>query len=89
MEYRPNSNPEGSERVRAETLAFFLTEHYVMNRAINQWEAPKYITYDRDDARLRSFYTNEWPHGLNPAPNAFSEAGLFFTGKKMYSLLLN
>ena len=86
LEYRPYSNPENCESDRAESSVLSLTEHYVMNSAINHWEGPKYITYSTKDARLRSFVINDWPHGLNSAPNALCEAGLFFTGRNMHTL---
>ena len=86
MEYRPYSNPDNSESVRVESPVLSLTEHCVMNRAINHWEGQKYITYNTKDARLRSFVINDWPHDLNPAPNAFREAGLFFTCKNIHTL---
>jgi len=63
MEYSPHSNPENSASVRAESRVLSLTGHYVMNRATNHWEGPKYITYSTKDARLRSFAINDWPHG--------------------------
>lgn len=63
MEYRPNSNPENSASIRAESPILSLTEHNVMNRAMNRWDGPKYTTYSTKDARLRSFVINDWPHG--------------------------
>ena len=32
-----------------------LTEHYFQNRAIDQWDGPKYETYGSKELRLRSF----------------------------------
>jgi len=80
-EYRPNSNSENSTCIRAESPILSLTEHYMLNHAINCWDGPKYTTYNTSDARLRSFVINDWPHDLQPSPNALSEAGFFYTRK--------
>ena len=80
MEHRPNSIPEIYERVRAESPSLSLIDHYVKNRVITRWEGPKYTSYNTKDARLRSFIINDWPHDLNPTPEALCEAGLFFHG---------
>ena len=89
MEHIPNSIPEVYELVRAETPNLSLIELYVKNRAITRWEGPKYTSYNTKDARLRSFIVNDWPHGLNPIPEALSEAGLFFTGKNTHTHSFN
>jgi hypothetical protein len=42
MEHRPNSKSDTSaDIIRAESPIRSLTEHYVLNRAINQWDGPK------------------------------------------------
>ena len=79
MEHRPKSNPENS---RAESL----TKHYVMNRAINFWDGPKFITCSTKEARLRSFVVYEWPHDLNPTPDDLSEAGFFAVGRNLHTI---
>ena len=66
MEYRPNSNPENSAAIRAESPILPLTEHYVLSRATNVWDGPKYATYRTKGARLRSFVIHDWPLGLDP-----------------------
>jgi hypothetical protein len=62
MEYRPNSKSDISSR--AELTILSLTEHYVLNRALNQWNGRKYVQYGAKEARLRSFIINDWPQVL-------------------------
>jgi len=45
MLYLPNSNPENNAANRAESLILQLSEHYVLTRATNVWDGPKYVTY--------------------------------------------
>ena len=80
MEYRPNSNPENSS---AESP----TEHYVMNRAINFWDGPKFINCSTKEARLRSFVIYEWPHDVIPTPDALSQTGFFAVGRNLHTIL--
>jgi len=78
MKFQPNSIPDTdpSSIVRSS-----LTQHYFQNRAIEQWDGPKYETYGSKEVRLRSFVIHNWPHVLEPAPSDLSDAGFFFTGK--------
>ena len=78
MKFQPNSIPDTdpSSIVRSS-----LTQHYFQNRAIEQWDGPKYETYGSKEVRLRSFVIHNWPHVLEPAPSDLSDAGFFFTGR--------
>ena len=78
MEYRPNSNPENSVGIRPESPILTLTEHYLLSCAVNLWDRSKYATKSTKETRLRSFIIHDWPHGLQPALNASSDAGFFF-----------
>jgi len=51
MEHRPNSIPEGYERVRAHSPILSLIDHFVKNCAITRWEGPKYASYNTKAAR--------------------------------------
>ena len=86
MEHRPNSIPEGYERVTAHSPILSLVDLFVKKCAITRWEGPKYASYNTNAARLRSFIVNDWPQGLNPTPEALADAGLFFTGKDTLTL---
>jgi len=81
LQYRPNSNPENSAGIRAESPILSLMEHYMLTRAANLWDGPKYASYRRKEARLRSSVIHDWPLCLDPAPIALSDAGFFFTGR--------
>jgi len=81
MEYWPNSNPENSASIRGKSTILSLTEHYLLTRATNVWDGPKYATYRRKETRLRSFVIHAWPLGLDPAPSVLSDAGFFYTGR--------
>jgi hypothetical protein len=81
MEHRPNSNPENSAVIRAESPILSLTERYILTRVTNLWDGSKYVTYRTKEARVRSFIIRDWTHVLDPAPNALSDACFFFTGR--------
>ena len=75
MENKSNSKSDTSSRAESPILS--LTEHYVFNRATNQCDGPKYVTYGTKEARLRSFIIHDWPHVLDPATSALSDAVFF------------
>ena len=50
MEYRPNSYPDNSAIIRAESPILSLPGHYVLNLDINCWDDPKYTTYSTKEA---------------------------------------
>jgi len=50
MEHRPNSEPDTPSEAESPILS--LTEHYILNRAINKWHGPKYVTYNTQETRL-------------------------------------
>jgi len=82
MEYRPNSKPEeNSIALNTESFPLPLSEHYILTRAVNVWDGPKFVTYRTNDARLKSFVIHEWPLEWHPKPSALSDAGFFYTGK--------
>jgi len=82
MEHRTNSKPDVSADIsRAESLILSLTGHYVLTRAMNRWDGPKYVTYSTQEALLGSFIIHDCAHVLEPAPNALSDPGFIFTGK--------
>jgi len=82
MEHWPNSKSDTTADISgAESTTLSLTEHYVMTHAINQSDGPKYVTYTTRGARLRTFIIHDWPHVLEPALSALSDAGFFFTCK--------
>jgi hypothetical protein len=62
------------------------SEHYVLKRAINYWQAPRHPTYNSLSARLQSF--KNWPHNETQTPEALSEAGFYYDGKNFLLLLL-
>jgi len=66
MVYRPNSRPEKN---------FHSSGYLKLQRATIIWDGPRYLIYNTKTERLRS-YTN-WPHGMNPSPEALSAAGFY------------
>jgi len=81
MVIQPNSIQDTNPSSIAKPSILSLTEHYFLNRAIEQWNGPKYETYGSKEARFRSFIIHDWPHVSEPAPSDLSDAGFFFTGK--------
>ena len=81
MVIRPNSILDTNPSSIARQSILSLTEHYFINRAIEQWNGPKYETYGSKELRIRSFIIHDWPHVLEPAPSDLSDDGFFFTGK--------
>ena len=59
MEHGPNSKSDISSKTESPILS--LTEYYVLYRAINLWNGPKYVPYNTKEARLRSFIFHNWP----------------------------
>ena len=81
MESRPNFSPENSTRVPLQSITQdAVLEHYVLTRAIDHWNGPKYETDNDKSARLQTFFIHYWPHIIYLPPNDLSEAGFFFTG---------
>jgi hypothetical protein len=57
-----------------------VTDDHVINRAVQRWREPKYLTNSTFAARARSFFN--WPqYPQKPSPDALSKAGFFYTGK--------
>jgi len=82
MEYRPNSKPEEkSTALKTESLPLPLSEHYILTRAINVCDGPKYVTYRTNYVHLKSFFIHEWPLERHPKTSALSDAGYLYTGK--------
>jgi hypothetical protein len=64
-----------------------LTDDHVMDRAVQRWRKPKYLTHSTLAAHARSFFN--WPQLLpKPSPDSLSVAGFFYTGKCNFFLLL-
>jgi hypothetical protein len=78
-EHLPNSKSDTSSKAESPILS--LAEHYVLNRAINQWDGPNYVTYCTKGTRLRSSNIHEWSHVLEPATIRFERSLFSFTGK--------
>ena len=73
MESRPNSSTENSTRVPLQSITQdAVLEHYVLTRAIDHWNGPKYETYNDKSSRLRTFFIHDWPHMMDLPPNALS-----------------
>jgi len=82
MQYRPNSKPEEkSTALNTESFPLPLSEHYILTRAVDVWDGPKFVTFRTKEARLKSFVIHEWPLEWHPKPSALSAAGFFYTGK--------
>jgi hypothetical protein len=55
-------------------------DDHVMDRAVQRWMEPKYLTYSTFAARARLFFN--WPQQPpRPSPDSLSRAGFFYTGK--------
>jgi len=63
-----------------------LTEHLMLKRAINYWQAPRHPNYNSLSARLQSF--KDWPHSEAQTPEALSEAEFYYDCKNILLLLL-
>ena len=82
MEHRLNSKPDTSAVFsKSESPIPSLTEYYILTRAINHWDETKYVTYSTKEASLQYFIIHDWPHVLEPAASALSDASFSFTGK--------
>ena len=82
MEYRPNSKPEEKwTALKTESVPLPLSEHYILTRAVDVWDGPKFVTFRTKEARLKSFVIHEWPLEWHPKPSASIAAGFFYTGK--------
>jgi len=58
-------------------------ERYIQRRSIEEWTPPTRPSYNRFDARLKSFDTSKHRVGV-PSPNSLAEAGFFFQGTSLY-----
>ena len=61
MVIRTNSIQDTNPSSIAKSSILSLTEHYFLNRAIEQLNGPKYETCGSKEARLRSFIIHDWP----------------------------
>ena len=96
MEYRPNSVPENSTSIKAESSPHPLEsplnslievmEHYVLKNITGSWDRPKHKSYITKEERLRSYVLHEWPRDVIPITDALREAGFFAIGKNFNTI---